>query len=105
MDSRCGGRGRDGGCLRCLHPRRERVNGQFGPFTTHLQVWAHGDPLPVIETADSFGDFPRFTYRLDLAEVDQVHAALADAGLPTTTLIPRRIRATRRRPIRNIRSG
>jgi hypothetical protein len=68
---------------------------RYGPFTTHLQVWAHGDPLPIIETADRLGDLPRFTYRLDPAEVDQVHAALTDAGLPSTTLIPRRIRATR----------
>ena len=68
---------------------------RYGPFTTDPRVWAHGDPLPVIETADSFGDLPRFTYRLDPAEVDQVHAALTSAGLPSTTLIPRRIRATR----------
>ena len=68
---------------------------RYGPYTTHLQVWAHGDPLPVIETADSFSDLPRFTYRLDPAEVDQVHAALTHAGLPSTSLIPRRIRATR----------
>jgi uncharacterized membrane protein len=68
---------------------------RFGPYSAHLQVWAHGDPLPVIETADGFSDLPRFTYRLDPAEVDQVHAALTHAGLPTTTLIPRRIRATR----------
>jgi hypothetical protein len=67
----------------------------YGPFATDLRVWAHGDPLPVVETADSFSDLPRFTYRLDPVEVDQVHAALADAGLPSTTLIPRRIRATR----------
>ena len=68
---------------------------RYGPFTTHLQVWARGDPLPVIETADRLGDRPRFTYRLEPAEVDQVHAALTRAGLPSTTLIPRRIRATR----------
>ena len=68
---------------------------RYGPYTTHLQVWAHGDPLPVIETTDSFGDLPRFTYRLDPGEVDQVQAALTHAGLPTTTLTPRRIRATR----------
>jgi hypothetical protein len=56
---------------------------------------ANDDPLPVIETADSFSDLPRFTYRLDPVEVDQVHAALTHAGLPTTTLVPRRARATR----------
>jgi uncharacterized membrane protein len=68
---------------------------RYGPYTTHLQVWAHGDPLPVIETTDSFGDLPRFTYRLDPAELDQVQAALTRAGLPSTTLVPRRVRATR----------
>jgi hypothetical protein len=68
---------------------------RYRPYTTHLQVWAHDDPLPVIETADSFSDLPRFTYRLDPVEVDQVHAALTHAGLPTTTLVPRRVRATR----------
>jgi hypothetical protein len=54
-----------------------------------------GDPLPVIETADSFGDLPHFTYRLDPAELERVRAALAKAGLSTSTLIPRRIRATK----------
>jgi hypothetical protein len=41
-------------------------------------------------------DVPRFIYRLDPAEVDQVQTALTDAGLPSTTLIPRRIRASKR---------
>jgi uncharacterized membrane protein len=65
---------------------------RYGPYTTHLQVWAHGDPLPVIETADSFGDLPRFTYRLNPAELDGVRVALAEAGLASTTLVPRRTR-------------
>ena len=68
---------------------------RYGPFTTHLQVWAHGDPVPVVETADSFSDFPRFTCRLDPAEHEHLRVALTDAGLPSTTLVPRRIRANR----------
>ena len=67
----------------------------YGPFTTDTRVWVHGDPTPVIETADSFGDMPRFTYRLDPAELKGVQAALAEAGLANTTLVPRRVRATR----------
>jgi hypothetical protein len=58
-------------------------------------VWVHGDPLPVVETADSFGDLPRFTYRLDPAELEGVRAALTEAGLASSTLVPRRLRATR----------
>jgi uncharacterized membrane protein len=69
---------------------------RYGPFTTDLNVWVHGDPLPVIETADSFSEVPHFTYRLDAEELEHLRAALADAGLPSTTLVPRRIRATRR---------
>ena len=68
---------------------------RYGPYTTHLRVWAHGDPLPVIETADSFGDLPRFTYRLDPAELHGVRAALAEAGLASSTLLPRRRRPAR----------
>jgi uncharacterized membrane protein len=68
---------------------------RYGPFATHLQVWAHGDPLPVIETADRLGDLPRFTYRLDSAELEGVRAALTDVGMASSTLVPRRIRATR----------
>jgi uncharacterized membrane protein len=67
----------------------------YGPFTTDAKVWVHGDPLPVIETADNFGDLPRFTYRLDPAELERVRAALAEAGLVSSTLVPRRLRATR----------
>jgi uncharacterized membrane protein len=68
---------------------------RYGPYTTHLEVWAHGDPLPIIETADSFSDLPRFTYRLDPAELEGVRAALAEAGLANSTLIPRRLRTAR----------
>jgi hypothetical protein len=57
-------------------------------------VWVHGDPTPVLETGDSFGDLPRFTYRLDQAELEGVRAALAEAGLAGLTLVPRRLRAT-----------
>jgi hypothetical protein len=58
-------------------------------------VWVHGDPLPVIETADSFGDLPRFTYRLDPAELEGVRAALAEVGLANSMLVPRRPRTAR----------
>jgi uncharacterized membrane protein len=68
---------------------------RYGPYSSHLQVWAHGDPLPVIDTADGFSDLPRFTYRLDPAEIDQVHAALAQAGLASSTLVPRRLRTAK----------
>jgi len=68
---------------------------RYGPFTTDARVWVHGDPLPVVETGDSFGDLPRFTYRLDQAELEGVRAALSEAGLVSSTLAPRRLRATR----------
>jgi hypothetical protein len=57
-------------------------------------VWLHRDPTPVIETGDSFDDLPRFTYRLVPAELAAVLADLAEAGLPSTTLVPRRLRAS-----------
>jgi uncharacterized membrane protein len=68
---------------------------RYGPFTTDARVWVHGDPTPVLEAGDSFGDLPRFTYRLDPAEFEQVRALLAEVGLPGSTLVPRRLRATR----------
>jgi uncharacterized membrane protein len=68
---------------------------RYGPFTADAKVWVHGDPLPVIETADSFGDLPRFTYRLDPVELEDVRAALTEAGLPSSTLVPRRLRTAR----------
>jgi len=77
------------------HPEELDLLRRYGPFTTDTRAWVHGDPLPVIETADSFGDLPRFTYRLDPAELERVRAALAETGLSTSTLIPQRARATK----------
>jgi uncharacterized membrane protein len=68
---------------------------RYGPFTTDAKVWVRGDPAPVIETGDGFGELPRFTYRLDQAELEGVRALLAEAGLPSSTVVPRRLRATR----------
>jgi len=68
---------------------------RFGPFATDARVWVQGDPTPVIETGDSFGDLPRFTYRLDHTELDRVQALLAEAGLASSTLVPRRLRPAR----------
>jgi uncharacterized membrane protein len=68
---------------------------RYGPFTTDAKVWVHGDPNPVVETGDSFGDLPRFTYRLDQAELERVRALLAEAGLASSALVPRRLHATR----------
>jgi uncharacterized membrane protein len=68
----------------------------YGLFTTNAKAWVKGDPLPVVETADRLGgDLPRFTYRLDPTELDQVRAALAEAGLPSSALVPRRVRVAR----------
>jgi hypothetical protein len=77
------------------HPEELELLRRYGPFTTDARVWVHGDPTPVLETGDSFADLPRFTYRLDPAEVEQVRALLAEVGLPGSTLVPRRLRATR----------
>jgi uncharacterized membrane protein len=68
----------------------------YGPFLTDARVWVHGDPVPVIETADGFGDLPSFTYRLDPGELERMRAALAEVGLPSSTLVPRRVRASKR---------
>ena len=67
----------------------------YGPFSTDAKVWVHGDATPVIETGDSFADQPRYTYRLDPAELDRLRAFLAEAGLASSTLVPRRLRATK----------
>jgi hypothetical protein len=48
-----------------------------------------------METGDSFGDLPRFTYRLDPAELERLRVALAEAGLAGSALVPRRLRAAR----------
>jgi hypothetical protein len=52
------------------------------------RVWVQGDPTPVIETGDSFGDLPRFTYRLEQTELEHIQASLAEAGLAGSTLVP-----------------
>jgi len=78
------------------HPEELDLLRHYGPFTTDTRVWVHGDPTPVIETADSLGDLPRFTYRLDPAELEQVQIALKEAGLSSSSLVPRRIRTSKR---------
>jgi uncharacterized membrane protein len=90
-------RARTGGLVRLdlTHPQELELLRRYGPFTTDAKVWVRGDPAPVIETGDSAGDLPRFTYRLDQAELERVRAALAEAGLPSSTVVPRRLRATR----------
>jgi uncharacterized membrane protein len=82
--------------LDLAHPEELDLLRRYGPFTTDTRAWVHGDPLPVIETADSLGDLPRFTYRLDPAELERVQAALAKAGLSSSSLVPRRMRITKR---------
>jgi hypothetical protein len=77
------------------HPEELELLRRYGPFTTDARVWVHGDPNPVVETGDTFGDLPRFTYRLDQAEVEQVRTLLAEAGLTGSTLVPRRLRAAK----------
>jgi uncharacterized membrane protein len=77
------------------HPEQLDLLCRYGPFTTDARVWAHGDPTPVVESGDSFGELPRFTYRLDQAELERVRALLAEAGLASSALVPRRLRAAR----------
>jgi uncharacterized membrane protein len=90
-------RARTGGLVRLDlgHPEELDLLRRYGPFTTDARVWVHGDPLPVIEIADSFGDLPRITYRLDPAELDHLQAVLAKAGLVSSTLVPRRLRTAK----------
>jgi hypothetical protein len=90
-------RARAGGLVRLNLTQAEELEllRRYGPFTTGAKAWVHGDPAPVIETGDSYGDLPRFTYRLDQAELERVRALLAEAGLASSTLVPRRLRATR----------
>jgi len=90
-------RARTGGLVRLDlgHPDELDLLRRYGPFTTDARVWVHSDPLPVIETADSFGDLPRFTYRLDSAELERLQAALAQADLVSSTLVPRRLRTAK----------
>jgi uncharacterized membrane protein len=77
------------------HPEELELLRRYGPFTTDTRVWVQGDPTPVIETTDSFGDLPRFIYRLDPTELEGVRAVLAEAGLASSTLVPRRLRTVR----------
>jgi uncharacterized membrane protein len=77
------------------HPEQLELLCRYGPFTTDAKVWVHDDPNPVVETGDSFGDLPRFTYRLDQAELERVQALLTEAGLASSALVPRRPHATR----------
>jgi uncharacterized membrane protein len=90
-------RARTSGLVRLdlTHPEELELLRRYGPFTTDAKVWVRGDPAPVIETGDSYGELPRFTYRLDQAELEGVRALLAEAGLPSSTVVPRRLRATR----------
>jgi uncharacterized membrane protein len=77
------------------HPEELDLLRHYGPFTTDARVWVHGDATPVIETGDSFADQPRYTYRLDPAELERLRAFLTEAGLASSTLVPRRLRTTR----------
>src|SRR5215207_4724561 len=90
-------RGRTNGQVRLdlTQPEQLDLLRRNGPFTTDTRVWVHGDQAPVLETGDSFGDLPRFTYRLDQTELAHVQALLAEAGLPGSTLVPRRLRPAR----------
>ena len=91
-------RARAGGLVRLDLQQPEMLDllRRYGAFTTDAKVWIYSDPLPVIETADRFGDLPRFSYQLDPAELERVQAALAEAGLPSSTLVPRRARVSKR---------
>jgi hypothetical protein len=60
----------------------------YGPFATDTRVWVQGDPTPVIETGDSFGDLPRFTYRLDPVELEHAQALLAEPAWPAPLSFP-----------------
>jgi uncharacterized membrane protein len=90
-------RARTNGLVRLdlTQPEELELLRRYGPFTTDARVWVHGDPTPVIETGDSLANLPRFTYRLDPAELERLGALLAEAGLASSTLVPRRLRATR----------
>jgi uncharacterized membrane protein len=90
-------RARTGGLVRLdlTHPEELELLRRYGLFTTDAKAWVHGDPTPVLQTGDSFGELPRFTYRLDRTELERVRALLAEAGLTSSILVPRRLRATR----------
>jgi uncharacterized membrane protein len=90
-------RARTNGLVRLdlTQPEELELLRRYGPFTTDARVWVHGDPTPVMETGDSFADFPRYTYRLDPGELERLRTLLVEAGQPGSTLTPRRLRTTR----------
>jgi uncharacterized membrane protein len=90
-------RARTGGLVRLdlTQPEQLELLRRYGPFTTDARAWVDGDPTPVIETGDSFGELPRFTYRLDQRELEHVQALLAEAGMASSALVPRRLRAAK----------
>ena len=90
-------RARAGGLVRLDlgRPGELELLRRYGPFTTDAKVWVRGDAAPVIETGDGYGELPRFTYRLDQAELERVRALLTEAGLASSALVPRRLHATR----------
>jgi uncharacterized membrane protein len=90
-------RARTGGLVRLdlTQPEQLELLRRYGPFTTDARAWVDGDPTPVIETGDSFGELPRFTYRLDQREFEHVQALLAEAGVTSSALVPRRLRAAK----------
>jgi hypothetical protein len=90
-------RARTSGLVRLdlTQPEQLELLRRYGPFATDARVWVHDDPTPVLETGDSLGELPRFTYRLDQADLERVRALLAEAGLASSALVPRRLRATR----------
>jgi uncharacterized membrane protein len=90
-------RARTGGLVRLdlTQPEQLELLRRYGPFTTDARAGVDGDPTPVIETGDSFGELPRFTYRLDQREFEHVQALLAEAGVTSSALVPRRLRAAK----------
>jgi hypothetical protein len=66
---------------------------RYGPFSIDLRTWVEGDPLPVVQAAETLDGQPRVTYRLDTDELDRLHADLEQAGLADSSLVPRRSRA------------
>jgi hypothetical protein len=90
-------RARTGGLVRLdlTQPEQLAPLRRYGPFAIDARVCVHGDPNPVVEIGDSFSDLPRFTHRLDQAELKCVRALLSEAGLTNSTLVPRRLRTTK----------
>ena len=76
-------RARTGGLVRLdlTQPEQLAPLRRYGPFAIDARVCVHGDPNPVVEIGDSFSDLPRFTYRLDQAELKCVRALLSACDL------------------------